>query len=171
MQLVRMNIVATRDLDDRTLSHQAFLNDPQLLSRCPPPAPLRAGKYRHSHRVCPLICKSMGKPLTSTANPIGGLHRMRTPKLWLTKWVVTYANMTRPEANRSRRITPSIRARVSSWPLVPCCHEGGACWRKGWDSNPRGACAPGGFQDRCLKPLGHPSDADLFSTSGPWPIT
>src|SRR5436190_23710999 len=39
MQLVRMNIVATRDLDDRTLSHQAFLNDPQLLSRCPPPAP------------------------------------------------------------------------------------------------------------------------------------
>src|SRR5437773_11220930 len=78
MQLVRMNIVATRDLDDRTLSHQAFLNDPQLLSRCPPPAPLRAGKYRHSHRVCPLICKSMGKPLTSTANPIGGLHRMRT---------------------------------------------------------------------------------------------
>src|SRR6266566_9102653 len=76
MQLVRMNIVATRDLDDRTLSHQAFLNDPHLLSRCPPPAPLRAGKYRHSHRVCPLICKSMGKPVTSTANPIGGLHRM-----------------------------------------------------------------------------------------------
>jgi hypothetical protein len=31
------------------------------------------------------------------------------------------------------------------------------CERKGWDSNPRGACAPGGFQDRCLKPLGHPS--------------
>src|SRR6059058_3021327 len=75
MQLVRINIVATRDLDDRTLSHQAFLNDPQLLSRCPPPAPVRAGKYRHSHRVCPLICKSMGKPVTSTANPIGGLHR------------------------------------------------------------------------------------------------
>ena len=27
----------------------------------------------------------------------------------------------------------------------------------GWDSNPRGACTPAGFQDRCLKPLGHPS--------------
>ncbi len=27
----------------------------------------------------------------------------------------------------------------------------------GWDSNPRGALAPAGFQDRCLKPLGHPS--------------
>src|SRR5829696_7844081 len=32
-------------------------------------------------------------------------------------------------------------------------------WRKGWDSNPRGSCPPGGFQDRCLKPLGHPSSA------------
>jgi hypothetical protein len=29
--------------------------------------------------------------------------------------------------------------------------------RKGWDSNPRWACTHGGFQDRCLKPLGHPS--------------
>ena len=31
------------------------------------------------------------------------------------------------------------------------------CWRMGWDSNPRSACTLGGFQDRCLKPLGHPS--------------
>jgi hypothetical protein len=30
-------------------------------------------------------------------------------------------------------------------------------WRKGWDSNPRESCPSGGFQDRCLKPLGHPS--------------
>src|SRR5271155_4193535 len=30
-------------------------------------------------------------------------------------------------------------------------------WRMGWDSNPRWACAHAGFQDRCLKPLGHPS--------------
>ena len=27
----------------------------------------------------------------------------------------------------------------------------------GWDLNPRDACAPAGFQDRCLQPLGHPS--------------
>ena len=27
----------------------------------------------------------------------------------------------------------------------------------GWDSNPRVTCATAGFQDRCLKPLGHPS--------------
>ena len=31
-------------------------------------------------------------------------------------------------------------------------------WRKGWDSNPRYPCRYAGFQDRCLKPLGHPSD-------------
>jgi mRNA-degrading endonuclease toxin of MazEF toxin-antitoxin module len=30
-------------------------------------------------------------------------------------------------------------------------------WRTGWDSNPRWASTHGGFQDRCLKPLGHPS--------------
>jgi hypothetical protein len=29
-------------------------------------------------------------------------------------------------------------------------------WRMG--SNPRCACVHGGFQDRCLKPLGHPSE-------------
>ena len=33
----------------------------------------------------------------------------------------------------------------------------GLKWRKGWDSNPRWSCPHGGFQDRCLKPLGHPS--------------
>jgi hypothetical protein len=32
-------------------------------------------------------------------------------------------------------------------------------WRKGWDSNPRYPCRHAGFQDRCLKPLGHPSVA------------
>ena len=33
-------------------------------------------------------------------------------------------------------------------------------WRKGWDSNPRYGRPHGGFQDRCLKPLGHPSFID-----------
>ena len=37
-------------------------------------------------------------------------------------------------------------------------------WRKGWDSNPRYPCGHAGFQDRCLKPLGHPSKPlKLFS--------
>ena len=30
-------------------------------------------------------------------------------------------------------------------------------WRSRWDSNPRYPCEYGGFQDRCLKPLGHRS--------------
>jgi hypothetical protein len=30
-------------------------------------------------------------------------------------------------------------------------------WRRGWDSNPRCGFPHDGFQDRCLKPLGHPS--------------
>src|ERR1700704_2917109 len=29
--------------------------------------------------------------------------------------------------------------------------------RREWDSNSRWACTHAGFQDRCLKPLGHPS--------------
>lgn len=37
--------------------------------------------------------------------------------------------------------------------------RGGLKWRKGWDSNPRYGLPHGGFQDRCLKPLGHPSSA------------
>ena len=32
--------------------------------------------------------------------------------------------------------------------------------RKGWDSNPRYPCGYAGFQDRCLKPLGHPSKSN-----------
>src|SRR5262245_36932860 len=35
-----------------------------------------------------------------------------------------------------------------------CCH-----WRKGRDSNSRTPCDVAGFQDRCLKPLGHPSNS------------
>ena len=36
-------------------------------------------------------------------------------------------------------------------------------WRKGWDSNPRYPCRHAGFQDRCLKPLGHPSGTGFQS--------
>ena len=40
----------------------------------------------------------------------------------------------------------------------PCLRAGHKpSWRKGWDSNPRYPCGHAGFQDRCLKPLGHPS--------------
>ena len=40
-----------------------------------------------------------------------------------------------------------------------CRCKGHRRWRRGWDSNPRWSCPHGGFQDRCLKPLGHPSAA------------
>ena len=40
-------------------------------------------------------------------------------------------------------------------------------WRKGWDSNPRCPCRHAGFQDRCLKPLGHPSVAGPHILAGP----
>ena len=40
----------------------------------------------------------------------------------------------------------------------------GLDWRKGWDSNPREALTSAGFQDRCLKPLGHPSKSATSST-------
>ena len=39
-------------------------------------------------------------------------------------------------------------------------------WRREWDSNPRWTCAHAGFQDRCLKPLGHPSGARLLARFG-----
>ena len=31
----------------------------------------------------------------------------------------------------------------------------GISWRRDRDSNPGGACAPDGFQDRCFRPLSH----------------
>jgi hypothetical protein len=34
-------------------------------------------------------------------------------------------------------------------------------WRRRWDSNPRYALAHAGFQDRCLRPLGHSSGLRL----------
>ncbi len=37
---------------------------------------------------------------------------------------------------------------------------GNNLWRTGWDSNPRWALTHGGFQDRCLKPLGHLSTGE-----------
>ena len=39
-------------------------------------------------------------------------------------------------------------------------------WRTGWDSNPRWAFTHGGFQDRCLKPLGHLSGSGALAGKG-----
>ena len=57
-------------------------------------------------------------------------------------------------ASGAKPATPGIRSSVLSW-------------RMGWDSNPRTRCRVGGFQDRCLKPLGHPSGAPILSALRP----
>ncbi len=64
---------------------------------------------------------------------------------------------TRSESRLLQTIT--AKNSVNSVPIQ------GLKWRKGWDSNPRWSCPHGGFQDRCLKPLGHPSL--LFSMAAP----
>src|SRR6185437_6204881 len=67
-----------------------------------------------------------------------------------------------------RRNSPSASAATTANGARPAASSGGwststGCgfwsevWRKGWDSNPRYPCRYAGFQDRCLKPLGHPS--------------
>ena len=43
-------------------------------------------------------------------------------------------------------------------PHVKPLFEGLHMWRRGWDSNPRNPQRFNGFQDRLLKPLGHPSE-------------
>jgi hypothetical protein len=43
-------------------------------------------------------------------------------------------------------------------------------WRREWDSNPRWHCCHAGFQDRCLKPLGHPSSVRNRSFAGLSPL-
>ncbi len=48
---------------------------------------------------------------------------------------------------KRRRSAPSRSLNLPLW----------AKWRKRWDSNPRTARTVAGFQDRCLKPLGHSS--------------
>jgi site-specific DNA recombinase len=65
----------------------------------------------------------------------------------------------------AQRVEVTDKATCSGhWPppqaqsqLLPGVRSSVLKWRMGWDSNPREACTPAGFQDRCLKPLGHPS--------------
>src|SRR5262245_25747182 len=65
------DVVPARHLGNDRLGRQALLHHPQLLSKRPPPSLIRTGKHRH--RVCPLICKSMSKPLTAKRD-----HRLIT---------------------------------------------------------------------------------------------
>jgi site-specific DNA recombinase len=51
----------------------------------------------------------------------------------------------------------TLTAAAGVMPATPGVRSSVLKWRMGWDSNPRAACTAAGFQDRCLKPLGHPS--------------
>ena len=44
-------------------------------------------------------------------------------------------------------------------PVTPSPSQEIPIARRGWDSNPRGACTPNGFQDRPVRPLRHPAGA------------
>jgi hypothetical protein len=89
-----------------------------------------------------------GLALAETAEtPIDAQHRRPAPgerqataEMWVGRWV---------------EITSSGKDSVS---IALFCNK----WRMGWDSNPRCACTHAGFQDRCLKPLGHPSGMRLL---------
>ena len=52
----------------------------------------------------------------------------------------------------------------SLWVYV---NQGENCrWRRRWDSNPRRALTLVGFQDRCIQPLCHSSDAASLACDG-----
>ena len=60
--------------------------------------------------------------------------------------------------SRRSRTGPSWRRRRAGWRFLRPVRG----WeRRGWDSNPRSACTDSGFQDRCDRPLCHPSGTRL----------
>src|ERR1019366_7534722 len=61
--------------------------------------------------------------------------------------------------NTGEQLSTAFRRKALLLLWIPNNDEQGRTiyWRKGWDSNPRYPCRHAGFQDRCLKPLGHPS--------------
>ena len=68
------------------------------------------------------------------------------------------------QTNPSNRVGSSTNPRPSETKNAP---QGGAFrfWRREWDSNPRWYRYHAGFQDRCLKPLGHLSESVLSPAS------
>ncbi len=87
-------------------------------------------------RVTPNRCKHPCTDLAEASTPMRKQRRRLRSVLGRSGGARVHAR------NCPRRLTPWSRK-----------------WRRGRDSNPRGACTPGGFQDRCLQPLGHLSRA------------
>jgi hypothetical protein len=107
-----------------------------------------AGRLR-DRRCCP-----RGKPVLSAGHRPLPQHSLR--------------HLARIVENKRERTDRSRVQPLKTWGTVNG-HEFARTqvWRKGWDSNPRRTFTRGGFQDRCLKPLGHPSFAPSFATSIP----
>ena len=57
-------------------------------------------------------------------------------------------------AHSFSRLFRLLQTRVAGSGVNPVPTQG-LKWRREWDSNPRWYCYHAGFQDRCLKPLGH----------------
>jgi hypothetical protein len=133
--------------------------------------------HRHP-RWQPLECRP-GSPhphsAASTWASMSSLTATRTiptsPRARLSPWRCRRRPTTRPSMEFRRICDLAIRsgskgdllrtltATSGAKPVTPGVRASALKWRMGWDSNPRVTCATAGFQDRCLKPLGHPSRA------------
>ena len=91
------------------------------------------------------------------------------------RWLGSWPENNRPHRaawaalaclSRPLRCSSPVQRFESFLPCASCTYDKidapAGTWRKGWDSNPRWACTHGGFQDRCLKPLGHPSSTAVL---------
>ena len=91
-------------------------------------------------------------PLTGAAvaasSPSGVTWAASTVERWATNWA-TKSGMTGQHLAIDRR----------KYCVITTLYG----WRMGRDSNPRYPCEHVGFQDRCLKPLGHPSEGAIAS--------
>ena len=99
-------------------------------------------------------------PAMRVLHPLGRVAAdIRAPHPWGVQGIVDIAPLTLLIAPLFQDILedPSLPAQL--WHGRSPLRRGivALVWRMGWDLNPRDACAPAGFQDRCLQPLGHPS--------------
>ena len=80
-----------------------------------------------------------------------------------------FMDVAAPGARAPRRAGPKVpreALRPMRWDSRAAPDRArGESWRRGRDSNPRDAQTPGGFQDRCLQPLGHLSVKDQATRS------
>ena len=68
---------------------------------------------------------------------------------------------SKPEGDRTRRGWSVSRTGRSAGKIASR-----RSWRRGWDSNPRSACADNGFRDRPVRPLRHPSKCVFYNRLG-----